>query len=142
MADDIPRRLQGALLRIRGDHPFFGTLALFAEVRVDNSVATAATDGKVIYFNPVFIEQQDTRQLCGLVAHELLHAALLHVVRRHARDPVLWNVAADIVVNGMIRQDTTYNMPLGGGEGAKRAVASDTARMALAPIFGGEPRSP
>jgi predicted metal-dependent peptidase len=35
--------------------------------------------------------------------HEVLHAALLHVVRRGpARDKVLWNIACDIVVNGMI----------------------------------------
>ncbi len=46
MTQDIPKRLQGALLRIRGDHPFFGTLALFAEFRVSDDVLTAATDGK------------------------------------------------------------------------------------------------
>ena len=46
MAEDIPKRLQGALLRIRSDHPFFGTLALFAEFRVSDDVPTAATDGK------------------------------------------------------------------------------------------------
>jgi predicted metal-dependent peptidase len=71
VTQDIPKRLQGALLRIRGDHPFFGALALFAEFRVTADVATAATDGKVLWFNPVFVEEQDQPQLCGLVAHEL-----------------------------------------------------------------------
>jgi predicted metal-dependent peptidase len=121
---DIPKRLQGAVLRIRGDHPFFGTLALFAEFRVSDDVATAATNGKVLWFNPLFVEKQSTPQLCGLVVHELLHAALQHVPRRNERDGTLWNIAADIVVNGMIRSDTQYELPAGGVEDAKLAHLS------------------
>jgi predicted metal-dependent peptidase len=34
--------------------------------------------------------------------HEVLHAALGHVTRRGGRDPQRWNIAADIVVNGLI----------------------------------------
>jgi predicted metal-dependent peptidase len=124
VTQDIPKRLQGALLRIRGDHPFFGTLALFAEFRVTSDVATAATDGKVLWFNPAFVEKQDPAQLCGLVAHELLHAALQHVYRRRERDATLWNIAADVVVNGMIRKDTTYQLPEGGVEDATLAHLS------------------
>jgi predicted metal-dependent peptidase len=124
MASDIPKRLQGALLRIRGDHPFFGTLALFADFRVTDSVPTAATDGKVLWFNPAFVDKQDPASLCGLVAHELLHAALQHGTRRRERDPTLWNIAADIVVNGMVRQDTAYKLPDGGVEEPKLAHLS------------------
>lgn len=124
MTQDIPKRLQGALLRIRGDHPFFGTLALFADFRVTNDIATAATDGKVLWFNPAFVEKQDPPQLCGLVAHELLHAALQHVLRRRERDATLWNIAADIVVNGMIRRDTCYQLPKGGVEDPQLAHLS------------------
>jgi predicted metal-dependent peptidase len=124
VAQEIPKRLQGALLRIRGDHPFFGTLALFADFRVTDDIPTAATDGKVLWFNPAFVEKQDPPQLCGLVAHELLHAALQHVHRRHERDASLWNIAADIVVNGMIRGDTTYQLPEGGVEDAALAHLS------------------
>ena len=113
MAADIPKRLQGALLRIRGDHPFFGTLALFADLRMTDDVATAGTDGKVVWFNPGFVERQDAPRLCGLVVHELLHAALQHGLRRRERDPLLWNIAADIVVNGMVRKDTSYLLPEG-----------------------------
>lgn len=116
MAGDIFKKLQGALLRIRGDHPFFGTLALFSDLRVTEEVATAGTDGKVLWFNPTFVDMQDTPPLCGLVVHELLHAALQHVLRRRERDPKLWNIAADIVVNGMVRKDTSYPLPEGSVE--------------------------
>ena len=116
MSTTLPKRLQGALLRIRSDHPFFGTLALFAELQVTTAVATAATDGQTIWFNPDFVERQDSARLCGLVAHELLHAALQHGSRCGMRDPLLWNIAADVVVNGMVRLDTQYDLPEGGVE--------------------------
>jgi predicted metal-dependent peptidase len=116
MTQDVEKRLQGALMRIRGDHPFFGTLGLFAELVVTEDIDTAATDGKRLLFNPGFVTNQDTSRMCGLLAHELLHAALLHVPRRGVRDPQMWNIAADIVVNGMIRSATTYDLPEGGTE--------------------------
>jgi predicted metal-dependent peptidase len=124
VTQEIDKRLQGALLRIRGDHPFFGTLALFAEFRVSDTVPTAATDGKVLWFNPDFTAKQNPSQLCGLIAHELLHAALQHLPRRRERDPQLWNIAADIVVNGMVSGDTNYTLPEGGVENISLAHLS------------------
>ena len=116
MTPDTDKRLKSAMMRIRGDHPFFGTLGLFAELVITKDIETAATDGKRLLFNPEFVAHQDTPRLCGLLVHELLHAALLHVPRRGGRRPDLWNVAADIVVNGMIRSDTAYALPEGGVE--------------------------
>ena len=124
MSQDLSKRLQGALLRIRGDHPFFGTLALFADLRMTDQIPTAATDGKTIWFNPKFIDRLEMPALCGLVAHELLHAALRHGSRRRERDALLWNIAADVVVNGMIRADTGYGLPNGGVEMPKLAHLS------------------
>ena len=113
---DYEKRLQGALLRIRGAHPFFGTLALFAQFIFGDKVETAATDGKTIWINPKFVEGLDHPAYCGLVVHELLHAALLHGQRRRERDALLWNIAADVVVNGIVRSGTEYSLPEGGVE--------------------------
>ena len=124
MTEPLPKRLQAALLRIRGDHPFFGTLALFAEIKVTQDVPTAATDGRALFFNPGFIEKLELNSLCGLLAHELLHAALQHCLRRREREPLAWNIAADIVVNGMIRSDTGYSLPDGAVEDEKLAHLS------------------
>lgn len=87
-------------------------------------VPSAATDGKTLFFNPKYVELLDPLALCGLVTHELLHAALQHGVRRRERDPGLWNISADIVVNGMIRKDTAYTLPEGGVENAVLAHLS------------------
>lgn len=119
LIDDSSRKLKGVQLRIRGDHPFFGTLALYAEFVVSDRIQTASTDGRKIWFNPNFIRKLDRTALCGLFVHELLHVALRHTGRRLQRDPHIWNIAADIVVNGMIRSDTDYSLPSGGVEMVK-----------------------
>jgi len=84
-------------------HPFFATLALFAPVRFTETIDTAATDGESLFFNVDFLSSLDDPELDGLLTHEVLHAALLHPIRRKTRNSELWNVACDIVVNGMAR---------------------------------------
>ena len=46
-----------------------------------------------------------TEQWRFVLAHEMLHAALRHGDRVGARDPYLWNVAADYVINGWLSRD-------------------------------------
>lgn len=113
MVERTRERLKASMMRIRGDHPFFATLGLFATFHVDDSVATAATDGKEIWLNPDFVAKLDANCFAGLVVHELLHAALEHCLRRKEREALIWNIAADIVVNGIIIDDSDYSLPEG-----------------------------
>ena len=111
----IEERLQSARIRLRSRHPFFGTLLFHAPTNLTEQIPTACTDGRNLYFNPAFIEPLSLQELDGLLLHEVLHAALLHCQRRGARDPQLWNRAADIVVNGMIASLEDISLPSGGG---------------------------
>ena len=99
------RAVRGSLLRLRSKSPFFATLSLFAPFRADASHQTAATDGVEVIYNPAFIDQLPAAQVDGVMLHEVLHAALLHVPRRGFRDAKRWNIAADIVVNGLLFQN-------------------------------------
>lgn len=99
---ELERRLSATLIRLRARSPFFAALALFARMERRDSIPTAATDGRDIFWNPDFLRSLTLAEVGGVLLHEVLHAALLHVVRRGKREPRLWNIAADIVVNGMI----------------------------------------
>lgn len=99
---DIEREISASMLRLRGRAPFFATLALYARIVVTDAVPTAATDGQDVLVNPAFMAGLSTPHLDGVIVHEVLHAALGHVGRRAARDPERWNIAADIVVNGIL----------------------------------------
>ena len=114
IAPEIERIIRAFLLRLRVKSPFFATLALFTDFHPSEEIPTAATDGKNIFFNPEFVSSLSSPKLDGLLLHEVLHAALLHVIRRRQREPKLWNIAADIVVNGMIAKQTGFELTDGG----------------------------
>lgn len=107
------RQISAAILQLRLRSPFFSTLALFARIIPSQEHRTAATDGRDIYINPNFWRNLTSAERLGLLAHEVLHAALLHVPRRGQRDPFLWNVAADIIVNGAILAEPGFALPKG-----------------------------
>ncbi|QBD79411.1 hypothetical protein EPA93_26860 [Ktedonosporobacter rubrisoli] len=98
----LQRQISAAILKLRMRAPFFATLALFARISITRGISTAATDGRAIFINQSFWEGLQENEHLGLIAHEVLHAALLHVYRCGIRDPLRWNIAADIVVNGIV----------------------------------------
>lgn len=104
-----------AELYLRIHSPFFATLSLHAPKVLTVTVPTAATNGYDIFVNPAFFHgQANTKTRAGVLLHEVLHAAFMHVTRRGTRDPLLWNYAADIVVNGFIdAAGDTYALPAG-----------------------------
>ncbi len=114
LAPEIERIISASLLRLRMKSPFFATLALFTRFQATQALPTAATDGQDIFVNQDFVRSLSSPQVDGLLLHEVLHTALLHVVRRGQREPLLWNIAADIVVNGMIVQQSGFELPQGG----------------------------
>lgn len=111
--ETLQRQITGAILQLRARSPFFAMLALFARTLLTETVPTAATDGRDIFLNVAFWKKLTPPQRLGLLAHEVLHAALLHVLRRGPRDPLLWNIAADIVVNGIILSQPGFELPAG-----------------------------
>jgi predicted metal-dependent peptidase len=105
------RLVSAALLRVRARSPFFATLALFARISASALLPTAATDGRDIFLNPDFFAALSPAEQDGVLLHEVLHAALLHLPRRGAREPLLWNIAADIVINGLIDREPGFALP-------------------------------
>lgn len=49
-----------------------------------------------------------------VMAHEYLHAGLQHHARQQGRDPYLWNVACDFVINGWLKEMQIGVMPSHG----------------------------
>lgn len=110
---EIEQMIADALMRVRLRAPFYATLTLFAEYKVTERVQTAATDGRAIFINAAYFAGLAPAERDGVLLHEVLHAALLHVPRKGPRDRLVWNIAADIVVNGIIRQQKGIALPQG-----------------------------
>ena len=110
---DVSEKIAHSILRMRAHSPFFGTLALFANRQITECTPTAATDGRNLLFNPRFIDSLREEEIDGVMLHEILHAAMLHPQRRGDRDKRLWNIAADIVVNGIVNAESWARLPRG-----------------------------
>jgi predicted metal-dependent peptidase len=83
---------------------FFGFLAL--QLRLVEAteiggfkITTMAVDGKNLYYCPEFVNKLEERELEGVVAHEVMHCAFSHFSRRQDRNPTIWNIAGDFVIN-------------------------------------------
>ena len=82
--------------------PFFGVGASKLRWEIDESIATACTDGTFIKFNPDFVRSLTKEEMIGLAVHEVMHVYSKHHLRRGDRDPMLWNVAGDYFINLLI----------------------------------------
>ena len=100
-------------IRLRRHSPFFAALALFVDVRFTEEVPVAATDGRLLFFHPNSYGDLQPAERDAVFLHELLHAALLHPSRRGVREQELFNIAADIVVNGMVAAEKSVALPKG-----------------------------
>lgn len=75
----------------------------------DIHVAAVDVESAEIYINP---EMKLSKEECKFVlAHEFLHAGLLHHQRCRGRDPYLWNVACDFVINSWLVEMNIGEMP-------------------------------
>ncbi len=64
------------------------------------SLAAVESEASRIYINPDVAWSFEGLKF--VMAHEMLHLGLRHEARRQGRDPFLWNVACDYVINGWL----------------------------------------
>ena len=108
---DVTKRISKAKTALILEHPFIGSVALNMPMSIDNSVPTAATNGKRVLFNEEFCNGLSDEELKFLVAHECMHPMLEHNFRRGERDTYKWNQAADYVINKLLTDEGIGKMP-------------------------------
>ena len=109
--DNVEARLMKARVQFlrRGESPFFATILLHHKF-VRGGVPTAATDGHTLWWNPQYIEKLSDAQLRGLLAHEVMHVARAHHMRRGHRDHERWNHACDAAIDWDL-ETAGYDVP-------------------------------
>jgi predicted metal-dependent peptidase len=113
--DPVRRAIVGARIQLLLHKPFFGQMAMRLDlVDATKWCQTAATDGRRLYYNREFIKKLTPPELEFLVCHEILHCIYMHMTRRGNRDPKLYNMACDYIVNWTIKNENIGSMPKGG----------------------------
>lgn len=105
--DRFTDRIAGAKKMLRKTHPFYFFVLDRLRTVPDLKLPTMAVDDyHNIYINPKFALNELTLEECaGVLAHEASHVYRRDFARRGNRDPKLWNVAADFVINKVLLRD-------------------------------------
>jgi predicted metal-dependent peptidase len=96
---DIASRITRCRTRLLLDSPWFGSLAMRLRILETPGLGTFATDGQSIMYDPTFAATLTDEEITGVMAHEILHCALLHPFRLGTRDRMQANIAMDYAIN-------------------------------------------
>jgi predicted metal-dependent peptidase len=99
------KRCKKAIGKLLVDHPFYATALMEQTISPSFDIPTAGTNGAFTVFNPHFTKQLSMLHLQALFAHEAIHPLHLHPYRRQEREKLLWNAAADFIVNHTLAKD-------------------------------------
>jgi predicted metal-dependent peptidase len=115
MTDDERARLELEALNtlhasrasLLGSHGFLATLAMQVELVTvwDFRLPTAATDARRVYVRPDWLLSLSFEQRTFVLAHEVMHCAMLHFTRVMSGEHRLWNLAWDHEVNDLLIKD-------------------------------------
>jgi predicted metal-dependent peptidase len=109
----LPAIIAKARARLLVRAPFLGSIALGLLWIETTEIATMATDGRSVWFNTPWCIEHGVEKTMGVIAHEVLHVVNKHHLRRGDRDPKLWNIAADLLINRLLLDDD-YHLPSDG----------------------------
>lgn len=108
-------------------YPFFGSVVAHCKFKSEMSLETAGTDGEVVYYNPTFFSSIPIMEQVFILAHEICHIAFNHIWRSVGKDPDLWNMATDAVINAFLKHD---GLPLSkGGVDIQGAIDYDAEEL-------------
>ena len=103
---DAYKKMKEAIFWLTASFPFFGGLLAKLYIRENKYLRykTMATDGFSIHYDPGYVLKHTEAELMWVIAHEIMHNALLHFLRapKDLTKLVVWNVATDYAINQML----------------------------------------
>lgn len=106
------REVVRARVQLTATSPFWGALSAALKVRIIPGIKTARTDGTHLDFDPAYLESKPFSEIKTTVAHEVCHVFLKHTFRIKGRNKKLANIAADHVVNLLLKR-AGFHIPEG-----------------------------
>lgn len=118
--------IQKAKVQLVLHQPFFASIIFKRKIAISDTLPTACVDmsGKIT-MGRKFVEDLNVHQVVFLLAHESMHYAMLHGLRRGWRNPRAFNIACDKVINDILKESNV-------GEVIPNGVYQDGARAFMA----------
>lgn len=116
MDNKAAKKIEQAKIDLIMTNPFYAIMTLKLEFVEKSSEwfaqlgypETMATDGRQIVYSAKFIKEicpdNNIQVLKGVIVHEVDHIMFLHHLRIKGRNPKVWNIACDYIVNHHVQQ--------------------------------------
>lgn len=109
MDTELTKKLETAKTRLLLWNPFFGTLLMHFDMQITENAGRCntalVTNTNLMLFNREFLGSLTVGETVFVLAHEVMHVALSHLLRLEDRIPEVWNLACDAVINDILQHE-------------------------------------
>ena len=107
MSNEAEERMIKARIKLQGKSPFFSYLSFFLkfkeqEKQIDECYSMGIYPDGTLVYNKKWVESLSEEEVIGVLCHEIMHLALLHLIRRRTREQTRFNIACDLGINAML----------------------------------------
>lgn len=99
------QKLNRLMLTINYLSPIYAAILHSMTILATRKVSTMGVNLDTLVLNPDFFADMSEPEALFVLFHEVGHVLYGHVHRRGDRDPQVWNLAADMIVNAMLVKD-------------------------------------
>ena len=99
------QKLNRLMLTINYLSPIYAAIIHSMTILATRRVQTMGVNIDTLVINPEFFAEMSEPEALFVLFHEVGHVLYGHVHRRGDRDPKVWNLAADMIVNAMLVKD-------------------------------------
>ena len=116
--EEARRALDRARHAVVMKFPFIGEISLRMGLvpTHDSKNPTSTTDGTKVFIDTEFMSKLRKEELSFVIGHEVWHNVLLHPARKQTRDAKLFDLACDMEVNWLLKQNNkerVFDFPYG-----------------------------
>jgi len=113
MIDTTPltphERIIKSKISLNDSHPFFSYILMYMDIeqsKANDGIPTMAVNKKGrLLWNETFTAKLSDSELEAVLAHESMHMALQSFYRQDTRDHGLWNIATDLAINALLKNE-------------------------------------
>ena len=126
------KRISKTIAKLLIDRGFYAQILLSlkkVESRTALPFPTMGTDGRILIYDPDFVDKCSNEELLAVLCHEATHIAAMHPIRRQGRDVMLWNYACDTEVNEVVVNKEGLVLPEGSIPGEAGVAEAHYAKL-------------
>lgn len=114
--EDPIKAFKQAQMKLMTLDPFIATVMFNLHHRYSKEIPTAGTTGTYVHYNEQFFMRLSKAERIFLIAHEVWHVVFKHTDpdRIKNRDRTLWNMAGDLAINYILKENKIGSMPAHG----------------------------